>query len=275
MPSSSTGRPIRAQPTACDRWKSPTDSASESPSARCAISATVQTPMPGTADSRRAASSGAMPTASSSRDAQRIARQIVRERLGSTPARCHSHDGTCRQASRRRRHAHAVGRRPGRGLAVAQDQAAERVAGLAAGDLLLEHGGDERLDDAAGTGDPQARVAAGGVGEQRVARLEVLGEVASAEQVGQAGQQLLRARPPGLGADLVQPPLHEPAGDGAGLEQAGAPDGAVLGDAVRRVTAAAAQRRQSAPDVHRHLRAPGGRGDGHRDSLPRLRPSRA
>ena len=55
--------------------------------------------MPGTAVNRAAASTGSMPTVCSSFAAYCMARQIVRERWGPTPARCHSHDGMRRQVS--------------------------------------------------------------------------------------------------------------------------------------------------------------------------------
>ena len=216
--------------------------------------------MPGTADRRRAASVGRHadgllePRGAAHRQADRARALGVDAGAVPLPRR------DVPPGVRGRRDAHALGRRARRRLAVAQHQPAEGVARLAAGDLLLEHGGHERLDHPAGPRDPQAGVAAGGVGQQRVARLEALGQVAPAEQVGQPGDELGRTGTPGLRAHLLQPALLEPVGDGPALEQAGAPDGAVLGDAVRRVTAAAAQRRQGAPDVHRHLRSPGGRG---------------
>ena len=74
-------------------WKSPTDSASASPSARCAVSAAVHTPTPGTTRSRASASAGAIPPHSSSRPATVAAARSARCRLPSTPARCQSQPG--------------------------------------------------------------------------------------------------------------------------------------------------------------------------------------
>ena len=62
------------------------------------------------------------------------------------------------------------------------------------------------------------------------------------QQVGQTGDELLRARSPCLRDDLLQPALLEPDGHRAAVEQAGAPHRAVVGHPVRGVAPAAPQR---------------------------------
>ena len=93
MPASSTFRPVSAQPTIPGKWKSPMETASASPCARCRTSAAVHTPTPGIRRSRRSASASPRRTVSSSRPATAAADRIARTLPPSTPALCHSHDG--------------------------------------------------------------------------------------------------------------------------------------------------------------------------------------
>ncbi|OEI68199.1 hypothetical protein Cus16_2295 [Curtobacterium sp. ER1/6] len=95
MPSSSTGPPASAHPTSAGTWKSPTLGESGSPWDRCAVSAAVHGPMPGTDRSRCDTTAPPRPRASvrSSAGASFTARITVAERPGSMPARCHSQLG--------------------------------------------------------------------------------------------------------------------------------------------------------------------------------------
>ena len=198
-PSSSTFSPIRAQPTWPARWKSPTDTASGSPSARCATSAAVQTPTPGRPQEPCAASSCARPVICSRRPAAEAARITVRDRDWSTPARCHSHDGTRAHASAPAGPA-GPGRTssgPGRRLAVPAHEQPPPAPGLVAGDLLLEDGRGQRLQHETGARHPPAGVPAPRLADHRVVRHEAGRVVAVAEQRGQRVEGPLRARPPG------------------------------------------------------------------------------
>ena len=165
---SSIGWPSSAQPTSAGMWKSPTLTASGSPQARCAISAAVHTPIPGT---RRSSSRPASPPsvqAFSSRWATAAQARIARRRAESTPARCHSQSGTARICAGRRRDAQARGDRARGGVAEAAAQLAPRPARLGAGDLLLQHRGHQHVPHPAGGAEPDARHAPVRVGHQRV-----------------------------------------------------------------------------------------------------------
>jgi len=99
-------------------------------------------------------------------------------------------------------------------------QPAPRAVRLAPGHLLLQHRRGQHLEDQPATADPQARVPASRVGQQRMPRDERLGRVAGAEQFGDPGHQPLRARPPGVGvhppAMLLQPNGARPLRGGRG-----------------------------------------------------------
>jgi hypothetical protein len=93
--------------------------------------------------------------------------------------------------------------RPGRGLTVAADQAAERAECLRAGHLLLEDRGDERLDDGARSTDPQPDQAAHQVRDDRVARHERGRVVVEPDQRRERVEEALRARPPRFGHEAI------------------------------------------------------------------------
>ncbi len=184
------------------RWRSPTVIASGAPRVRWRVSAAVQGPMPGIAVSRRVASARSIRAASSIRRAARTARRIVDERLASTPARCHSQEGISAQPRgsgiTRIRVAGA-----GAGLAVPLEQQPPGAVGLVAGDLLLQDRGDQRLQDQAGPRQPDAGVAAAGLMDDAVPGGQLRRVVGLPQQVGEALQQPVGARPPGLRLDAA------------------------------------------------------------------------
>ena len=139
---------------------------------------------------------------------------------------------------RRRRPASRPAPGPAPASPYAQHQPAEGRPRLLAGDLLLEHRGHQRLDDPAGARDAQARGgaraprrAAGGRGSKPA------GVVAAAEQVRQRRRPPRRRPAPQAcaGAPRAAPRCASRYVAGPVGMQRRPPDGAVVGDPVRRV----------------------------------------
>ena len=96
----------------------------------------------------------------------------------------------------------------GRRLAVALEQLAPGAVGLVRGDLLFQDRGDQRLQDQPRAPEPQSGVASVRLLHDAVARGELRGVVAGAEQIRQPVHQPLGPRPPRLRLDPAAPLQH-------------------------------------------------------------------
>ena len=156
--------PASAQATVFGMWKSPTLTASGSPYAVRTTSAAVHGPMPGMAVSRRVASA-----LSAHRSSRAATRAHAQQRLGAALLDPERMEGPVR----RRRHRLRIRRkqqpgRPRRGLAeVLHDRPVGPVR-LDAGDLLLQDGPDQAVEEQAGGGEPYPREGFGQPRDQRM-----------------------------------------------------------------------------------------------------------
>lgn len=144
--------------------------------------------------------------------------------------------------------AHALRRRPGRGLAESQIQPSPRSEGVDAEHLLLDDCWDERLEDAPGARDAKSDESAYGVGEHGMAGHETRCVVVAPEHPGEAREQLRTARAPGSAAYVVGGDLVDRARDGARWHPTRAPQ-ALSVESRRRITGTAAKRTQGQPDI--------------------------
>ena len=250
------GRPVSAQPTRCARWKSPTETASASPSARDVVSATVHGPMPRTVSSRRRVLERSR--SSTSRCATSAARRTVSARCPSTPAspplphrdRAPRSPAAAAPACRRAPGPARAGRGARRGGATTPSRRGPRRAAPARPGTSCSN----RLPGAgqAQPGQPAVRVA-----DQRGAASGRTRRRRRARPAGR-GRRRARGRHPSPHASTCTPsrPLRDPGGRGAVRRERRAPDGAVGRRAAtrgrtRRGAAGASVRRTSTGCVGR------------------------
>ena len=163
----------------------------------------------------------------------------------------------------------AQGHRAGSPFAPGADDGGEGVVGLAAGDLLLQDRGQQRLEHRLGAGDAQAGVVVVELADQPGGG-EPLQRVARPQQLGRRLQGPPRPRPPGRDPDPVS--FRRVAGRGRPLRRPGRPPPAPAPvDQVGRVARPPPQRPQGQPEIHRQARPDNGlkrkmRG-GHRPDL--------
>ena len=140
-------------------------------------------------------------------------------------------------------------------LAIPSNQPAVCREGLLAGDLLLDHRRDERVDHEMRGRDPVAAEPAVGSGDDVVVRGEPAGVVPGPEQRGDRIERPARAGTPGAGDDLVRTGCQ---GQGRGAFRAaeGPPPGAIAVGGARRVAGAAPERAEDRADRHGTTRPP-------------------
>ena len=178
-------------------------------------------------------------------------------RLMSTPIRCQSQVGMSRNTCGAGGTRIGTGCRPGRRRAVPQQQHAPRPPRLHAGDLLLEDGGHQRVDDQAGRAQPHARTRPQHLRQRGIARATSTAVQSSSapSSAGTRSSSQAAPSPHACGRHHRAARRTAPACRIAVRGRDGPPEPAV-DEAVRRVALAAHERHQRRAQVDRAAGVP-------------------